>query len=175
VNRWLRAAVIVTVALVAGSAGYYFNRLDSSSKLAATAANSLVRAPLYSLDGKPQTLLQYQGNVLVINFWATWCAPCREEIPALKKIQSKHAANGVKIVGIALDNASKVKEYAQEMNIGYALLIGGAETLSIGKDLGNQAGVLPFTLVLDRTGTVAFTHTGALTESALGAVLRPLL
>ena len=174
-NRWLRAGVIVTVALVAGFAGYYFNRLDSGSRPAATAANRLVRAPLYSLDGKPQTLLQYQGKVLVINFWATWCAPCREEIPALKKIQSKHAANGVEIVGIAIDNASKVKQYAEEMNIAYALLIGGVETLSVAKDLGNQGGVLPFTVVLDRAGTVAFTHAGALTEASLGAVLRPLL
>ena len=61
------------------------------------------------------------------------------------------------------------------MGIDYALLIGGAETLALGKDLGNQAGVLPFTVVLDRAGKVAYTHAGALTEATLGAVLQPLL
>ena len=79
------------------------------------------------------------------------------------------------LVGIAVDNTVKVREYAAEMNIDYTLLIATAETLAISKDLGNQLGVLPFTVVMDPAGKVAFTHAGALTEASLGAVLAPLL
>lgn len=163
------------MAAVAGYAGYYFNRADATSKLATTAAQKLFQVSLQSLDGNPQTLSQFRGKVLVVNFWATWCAPCREEIPALNKVRGKYVANGVEIVGIALDNAPKVKQYAEEMGIGYPLLIGAIDTMTIGKDLGNQAGVLPFTVVFDRLGKVVYSHAGAMTESRLGAVVQPLL
>lgn len=118
---------------------------------------------------------QWRGKVLVVNFWATWCAPCREEIPALMRVQHKYASNSVQFVGIALDNVSKVRDYAEEMGIDYILLIGGMETLDVTRDLGNRAEVLPFTVVLDRAGKVVYAHAGALTEALLGAVLSALL
>ena len=120
-------------------------------------------------------MAQWRGKVLVVNFWATWCAPCREEIPALMRLQRNYAANGVQFVGIAIDNASKVRDYAEEMQINYVLLIGSMETLGVTKDLGNPAGVLPFTVVLDHAGKVAYVHAGQLSEASLGAVLAPLL
>jgi thiol-disulfide isomerase/thioredoxin len=132
-------------------------------------------ASLSDPSGRPQMMSQWRGKVLVVNFWATWCAPCRKEIPALIRVQHKYALNGVQFVGIALDNVSKVRDYAEEMRIDYVLLIGGIETLGVTKDLGNRAGVLPFTVVLDRAGKVAYGHTGALTEALLGDVLTPLL
>ena len=174
-NRWLQAGAFLVVAAVAAIAGYYFNQASLSSQATVAAAQKLMLAPLSDLNGRGQMLSQWRGKVLVVNFWATWCAPCREEIPALKKIHKSYAANGLVIVGIAVDNVVKVREYAAEMNIDYTLLIATAETLAISKDLGNQAGVLPFTVVVDRAGEIAFTHAGALTEASLGAVLVPLL
>lgn len=91
------------------------------------------------------------------------------------KVQSQYASNGVLVVGIALDDAVKVQEYAAEFRVDYPLLVGGMETLSMNNDLGNRAGVLPFTVVLDRSGEVAQSHAGALTEASLGAILAPLL
>jgi thiol-disulfide isomerase/thioredoxin len=175
VNRRLQVGVFLVVAALAGVAGFYFNRASLISPAANGAAHRLMLGSLPDLNGKPQTLSQWRGKVLVVNFWATWCAPCREEIPALMKAQRKYVANGVQIVGIALDNASKVRDYAEEMRIDYVLLIGGAETLGVAKDLGNRAGVLPFTLVLDRTGKLVHAQVGALTEASLGAVLAPLI
>lgn len=165
------------VAAVAGLAGYYFNlnRASQSTPAIEIAAQKLMLASFTDLNGKTQTLSRSRGKILVVNFWATWCPPCREEIPELKKIHRKYAPNGVELTGIALDNVSKVQEYAAQMSIGYRLLIGNMETLVISKDLGNQAGVLPFTVVLDRAGKVAYTHAGGLTEAALDAVLAPLL
>jgi len=175
VNRRLQASLFLVVAALAGLAGYYFNRGSLASPATEGAAHRLMLGSLPDLDGKPQALSQWQGKVLVVNFWATWCTPCREEIPALMKVQRKYAANGVKIVGIALDNVSKVRDYAEEVQIDYPLLIGAAETLRLAKDLGNRAGVLPFTVVLDRNGKLVHAQAGALTEASLGAVLAPLL
>ena len=167
--------MFLVVAALAGATGYYVSRGSLSSPIAQGAAQKLVLATLFDTSGEQQTLSHWRGKVLVVNFWATWCAPCREEIPALIRVNRKHGAKGVKLVGIAIDNVSKVREYAAEMSIDYALLIGNMETLGISKDLGNRAGVLPFTVVLDRAGDAVYVHAGALTEAALDAVLTPLL
>ncbi|MFA5912496.1 MAG: TlpA disulfide reductase family protein [Burkholderiales bacterium] len=174
-NRGLQTAIFLAVAAVAGIAGYYFSHTSFGSAASQAAARRLLRAPLAGLDGKKQTLVHQEGKILVVNFWATWCPPCREEIPELIRVHSKYVSNGVELVGIAIDNVDKVKAYAMEMRIDYGLLIAGAETLAMSKDLGNEGGVLPFTIVLDRTRRVVYTHAGALTEAALDAVLLPLL
>jgi len=175
VNRRLQAGLFLLVAAVAGLGGYYFRHASLSSPASDAAAQKLMLASLTDLNGKVRALSQWQGKTLVVNYWATWCSPCREEVPALKKIRAKNASNGVEVVGIALDNVVKVREYAAELSIDYPLLIAGAETLSLSKELGNRAGVLPYTVVLDRSGKVAYTHAGAMTEAALAAVLAPLL
>jgi thiol-disulfide isomerase/thioredoxin len=175
VNRRLQAGVFLVVAVVAGIAGYYFNSASPNRPAVDLAARKLLLASFTDLDGKMRTLSPLRGKVLIVNFWATWCLPCREEIPELRKVRRKYADNGVEMTGIALDSVSKVRDYAAEMNIDYSLLIGNADTLAIGKDLGNHAGVLPFTVVLDRAGRVAYIHAGALTEATLDTALAPLL
>ena len=174
-NGRVEAGIFVVGTALAGVAGFYFSRASLISPAADGAAHRLMLASLLDLRGKPQTLSQWRGKVLVVNFWATWCAPCRKEIPALMRVQREYMPNGVQIVGIALDHAAKVQDYAEEMRIGYVLLIGVAETLGMARDLGNRAGVLPFTVVLDRTGKLVHAQAGALTEASLGAVLAPLL
>ena len=174
-NRRLQAGLFLLVAVIAGAAGFYLSRGNLISPAADGAAQRLMSVSLFDTGGRSQTMSQWRGMVLVVNFWATWCAPCREEIPALMRLKRKYASNGVQFVGIALDDVSKVRDYAEEMHIDYAVLIGGMETLGVTKDLGNRARVLPFTVVLDRAGRVAYTHAGALSEALLGAVLTPLL
>ena len=174
-NRRAFFGVILLVAATAGVAGFYLSRGSRSTAAGEVAAQSLMLTSLADLSGKPQPLSQWRGRVLVVNYWATWCAPCREEIPALMRVQHKYASKGVKLIGIAVDSVSKVQEYARDMQIDYTLLIGGMETLSAVRDLGNQAGVLPYTVVLDRAGKLAYTHAGALTEGSLDSVLAPLL
>lgn len=174
-NKGLQAGIFLAVAVLAGAAGLYFSRGSLTSPVADGAAQRLMLASFFDPSGKSQTMSQWRGKVLVVNFWATWCVPCREEIPALMRMQHKYASNGVQFVGIAIDNVAKVREYAGEMRIDYVLLIGGMETLGVTGDLGNHAGVLPFTVVLDRAGKVVYAHAGALTEALLGAVLTPLV
>ena len=158
-----------------GAAGFLFQRLRPNPETMERAAQALIATSMSDLVGKPQMLSQWGGKTLVVNFWATWCAPCRKEIPALIRTEKKYADKGVKLVGIGIDNAAKINEYALEMKIDYMLLVGGTDILNLTKELGNGAGVLPFTIVLDRSGKVAYTHAGALTDVALDAILNPLL
>lgn len=167
--------MFLAVAAIAGAAGVFFSRGNQSANPDGIAAQNLMSTALSDLSGKAQPLSQWRGKVLVVNYWATWCTPCRDEIPALMKVEHKYSSNGVKLVGIAIDNVAKVQEYAKDMQIDYTLLIGGIDTLSAVKDLGNHAGVLPFTVVLDRAGKLVYAHAGAVTEDGLGVVLGPLI
>jgi thiol-disulfide isomerase/thioredoxin len=175
VNRRLQAGILLAVAVLAAAAGAYFSRVRSDSAALEDATTALLSVSLTNLAGKPQQLSQLGGKVLVVNFWATWCAPCREEIPALLKVQKKYSDKSVQLVGIGIDNVVKMSEFAVEMNIGYPLLVGTMEVMSLSKGLGNRAEVLPFTIVLDRSGKVAYAGAGALTELSLDAILIPLL
>ena len=135
----------------------------------------LLSARLNGLDGNLQSIEQWRGKVLIVNFWATWCAPCREEIPEFVKTQAKFSANGVQFVGIAVDTAERVAIYAKEMGINYPLLIGGIETMDLARDVGDRAGVLPFSLIIDRTGRVVTTVIGVLKPERLEKELQPLI
>jgi thiol-disulfide isomerase/thioredoxin len=139
------------------------------------AGQRVFAARLAGLDGATLTLEQWRGKVLVVNFWATWCAPCREEIPEFIKFQSAYDARGVQFIGIAVDTAERVAVYAKEMGINYPLLVGGLETMELARELGDRAGVLPFSLVIDRSGRVAGTTVGILKPEKLEKMLLPLL
>lgn len=142
---------------------------------AATAAPALMAARLPDLEAHPQTLEQWRGKVIVVNFWATWCAPCREEIPELVKFQRDFGPKGVQIVGIAIDAADKVRPYAANMKMNYPILIGDADGVELVQRAGNPLGGLPFTVILDRRGNAVHSHLGSLTADKLLEVIRPLL
>lgn len=137
---------------------------------------ALWRTPLSDTAGKPQSLEQWRGKTLVLNFWATWCAPCREEIPDLIAIRRQYAAKGVEIVGIALDNAQAVSPYARNMNISYPVVIGEGAALDLSRALGNPSGALPYTVVIAPDGTILMRHLGRLPKAKLQAILdQPLI
>jgi thiol-disulfide isomerase/thioredoxin len=142
---------------------------------AASAAPALMAAKLPDLDAKPQSLEQWRGKVIVVNFWATWCAPCRQEIPELIKFQAEYGAKGVQIVGIAIDQADKVRPYAASMKMNYPILIGEGDGVELVHQAGNQLGGLPFTVVLDRHGNAVQSHLGSLTAEKLQAIVQSLL
>ena len=136
---------------------------------------AILTSRLFDLDGRPQTLVTFRGRILVVNYWATWCAPCREEIPMFVRLQKEFAVKNVQFTGIAIDQADKVRQFAREIPINYPLLIGGMETLDLSRQAGNKAGVLPYTLVIGRDGRVAESLVGGLTEERMrGALLAQL-
>lgn len=138
------------------------------------AAKALLARSLPDAEGKPQALSQWKGKVLVINYWATWCPPCREEMPYFSRLHQELAVNGVQFIGIAIDSAAKVKKFSQETPVSYPLLIGSLDSMQSLEDLGNAAQGLPFTVILDREGQVQATKLGRYSEQALEKRLREL-
>jgi thiol-disulfide isomerase/thioredoxin len=172
-----RASLIVSVALVAAAAGLYsfsYQRTTLDESVERAQAH-LSRLSLPDPAGGLQSLTQWQGKVVVLNFWATWCTPCREEVPGLMRIQRRFASNGVQIVGIAIDSAVKVQDFAREFKINYPLMIGEIDLIDITRQLGNKASGLPFTVILDRSGKIANVHLGRISEQELARQLRLLL
>lgn len=168
------ALILLGTGVLAAAAGLYFGpRLTGS--VHPSDPESLRTARFVDLTGKSRSIEEWKGQFLVLNFWATWCPPCREEIPALSRVRNKLLRSGVEFLGIAIDNAAKVSEFAKEMAIPYPILLADASGLDLMRKLGNPAGALPFTIVLDRTGMVVVQHLGALTEQKMQDLLAPLL
>jgi thiol-disulfide isomerase/thioredoxin len=134
-------------------------------------ASALLSAAYPDLTGRPRRLLDWQGRVLVCNFWATWCAPCREEMPMLSRMRDKYEPKGIEFVGIGIDSGAKISEFAKTHPVSYPLLVADAGAIDLMRSLGNSGGALPFTVVLDRAGTVAYRRLGALAEADLEKAL----
>jgi thiol-disulfide isomerase/thioredoxin len=168
-------AAIAAAAAIALAAGLYFGLEQRAGAPDPAAVSALTRADLPDLAGGRTTIERWRGKVVVVNFWASWCPPCREEIPGLLRIQQKFAANGVQVVGIAVDSEAKSRQAASEMGISYPVLVAEVQIIDVTRQLGNRAGGLPFTVVLDREGRLVATHLGLLSEAQLERLIRPLL
>ena len=164
--------LVLIAAIMAIGAGIFAYQATLSDRSVAKVVAELMRLRLPDVSGKDQSLAQWRDKVLVVNFWATWCEPCREEIPVLLRVQAKHASNGVQIVGISVDSADKVRQFASQYRIGYPLVIGSMEVIELTRGLGNNAAGLPYTIVLDRSGRVVKTHLGGISEVELESAIR---
>lgn len=165
----------VAVAVTALGAGIYLQLTRHATDASTEGVAVLTRTALPDLSGKRLTLAAWKGKVLVVNFWATWCAPCRKEIPGLISVQRENAANGAQVVGIAVDQADNVQAFAKELGINYPVLIAGMDGVDLVRKVGNPTGALPFTIVLDRSGKVVMTHLGLVSEQELRKLLVPLV
>ena len=164
--------VLGGAALAAAAAGALVGALTLQSRSGAAA---LLAEPFDDIHGVRRRLTDWPGRVLVCNFWATWCAPCREEIPLLVAAQQKYASKGVQFVGIGIDQVAKISEFVKEFRIGYPMLVAGGSAMDTMKRLGNQQGGLPFTAFLDRRGSLAQTKLGALRGPDLDGILVGLI
>jgi peroxiredoxin len=138
-------------------------------------ASALLALSLPDTHGTAQPLRQWQGKVLVVNFWATWCAPCREEMPEFVRAQRELGPQGVQFVGIAIDQPDKVAQFAKELDLNYPALIGSYDAVDLSKPLGNRLLAMPFTVILDREGHVAHTQLGPFKPPQLRSILAKLL
>jgi len=170
-----RVIAVAAVAAVALAAGVYFALERRTAAVDGVAVSALTRTAFPDLAGEQVSLERWRGKVIVVNFWASWCPPCREEIPGLVRTQRKFAANGVQIVGIAFDSAAKSRQAAAELGINYPVLVAGLEAIDLIRKLGNRAGALPYTLILDRQGLPVATHLGILSEADLERILSGLV
>jgi thiol-disulfide isomerase/thioredoxin len=169
-----RAHEIHAVAVPAGMASAP-NPSDSSASEAAV-PHPLVptRLPDFSLKdltGKSIPISAWSGKSLVVNFWATWCAPCRREIPLLKTVAAEWAGRDLEVVGIAVDYRDKVKDFAGQFKIDYPLLIGDQDALDVAAKFGMASPAFPFTVFTDRRGEVVALFVGELHRPQVDFIL----
>lgn len=126
-------------------------------------------------DGKSQSLGQWKGKVLVVNFWATWCAPCIAEMPELEKMQREFARRGVVIVELGTENADKVRKFRDRQHIGLPLLAGGYDAMTIARNWGDMQGVLPYTAVFSADGRFLHSQLGPIVADRLRTWLNAAL
>ena len=115
---------------------------------------------LGDLAGKPTSIRSWPGKSMIVNFWATWCAPCRREIPLLRELQKQHGPEGFQIVGVAVDLREDVVKYAQEIGIDYPVLIGEQDGLDAVNKFGQGSIGFPFTVFTDNQGRIVLFHLG---------------
>jgi thiol-disulfide isomerase/thioredoxin len=138
-------------------------------------AGALLSVALPDVDGHEESISQWKGKVLVVNFWATWCVPCREEMPEFVRAQRELGPKGLQFVGIAVDSADKVAQFSRELGLNYPALVGGYGAMELSRTLGNRLMALPFTVIVGRDGRVAHTQLGPLRDAKLRSIVEPLL
>lgn len=130
---------------------------------------------MLDLDGKMRSTTEWANKVLVLNFWATWCPPCIKEIPMFVQLQKQYAAQDLQFIGIAVDSLNNVKQFTTQIQFNYPILVEEQKAIRIAESLGNQNGILPFTIVLDKKGEIISRHLGEFTQEDVEQILLPFI
>lgn len=151
---------VLVAAIAAGVGMYTSHRQTAPQTPEARAVANLFAQTMPDAAGKPQALSQWKGKPLIINFWATWCAPCVEEMPELAALQAEVAP--VQIIGIGVDSQENIAQFAEKFHIYYPLYVAGTGATDLLRQFGNQAGGLPFTVLVGLDGNLKKVYLGRL-------------
>jgi len=171
-SSWL----ILALAVLAAAIGGYAQRQHAQPDIKPDSTLIGQPAPplnLMDLDGKRHDLSDYRGQRVLLNFWASWCGPCRDEMPALDRAQTGSGEHGVQIIGIAMDDPEQVRTFLASHPVRYPVWLGRLQAPSSSLLFGDHAEVLPYSVLLDADGTIRAMHAGMLTDSQLSDWLNP--
>lgn len=186
-RKWLLAGAAMCLAFFSGLAVYFLQQSMTRETTPVSATQTPLLAgqdvlgrqnPPFSLpdlDGMVRAIAEWRGRVILLNFWATWCSPCREEIPILIDLQERLADQGLQVVGVALEQAEQVRDFANELKINYPVLVGEQEVVRITLEYGNDIGALPYTAIIDRDGRIVFVKRGPVSGPEAEAIINALL
>lgn len=162
----------LAVCVVAGAAGFAGYRFLHPREPAALELRPDLE--FRDLKGQSHKLSEWNGKLLLVNFWATWCAPCLKEIPMLVEAQLRNGARGLQVVGVAMDEVQPVTEMSQRLQINYPVMAGGPEVGQAMDALGEELGALPFSVLISPDGHILHRVSGALSSEELRAWLENL-
>ena len=181
----MRQLFITLVAIAALLSGFYLSARHFSEPIATPQPASIRLGPLLgnirpdfqlaSNAGEFISPADFSGKTLLINFWATWCAPCRQEMPMLMDLQRKYASSGLQVVGIALDDAQGVRSFVETYGISYPILVGSEDVFETSVAYGNDEGVLPYSVLIDKTGVVRWQYAGIIQHAEITKLLSEFL
>lgn len=180
-KKLLPKFVYLIIMFIIGFVIYYFslwpnNIFRSAGQNSSQySTQSLYNFNLPNEDGVTQALNQYKGKFIVLNFWATWCSPCREEMPELSALHTEYQTKNVAVLGIAIDELSQMKMFTKETPVSYPLFAAEEEGMGLSSSLGNVKGVLPYTVIINNDGQIIKTYSGRITKPLLEIALKPLL
>ena len=174
-----RAAVVIIaiVCAIAGSLFFYNQQPEVTEPVTAAVEPAvsdatLVAFELDGLDGNKRQFSEWDGKHRIINFWATWCAPCRREIPLLKAFQEQHGADDFQVIGIAVEFPEPVIAYAEETQFNYPILVGEQDAMAVAESSGISFIGLPFTMIVAKDGTLVGAHMGEVHQQHLDDIVR---
>ena len=167
-RRWLMGAVAGAAAL--GGVGFAMRSNQSSAALS-TAETELWQQVFTKPDGGALDLKSLRGKPVLLNFWATWCPPCVEELPLLSRFYTENKANGWQVIGLAVDQVAPVKRFLVGSPVTFPVAMAGMPGIELSRSLGNLSGGLPFSVVLGVDGYVAHRKMGKVTAADLQAWL----
>ena len=178
--------LLVVVALLAGMGGFGFYHLTGTGPEAVSLRTEAPRTSdvrgmmrpdfdLPDLAGEMRHIGDWDGDVVLVNFWATWCPPCLREMPAFVEVQDAYEDQGVTIVAVAIDDEHAVRDFADTHALNFPVLLGQSGGMAVTRDYGNRLGALPYSVLLDREGRIRFVQAGELHKETLERELRPLL
>lgn len=169
-----QALLIVLVAVLALGGGIAVRTFNAGTK-PAPVASQLPEFTLPDLTGQPHAISEWHGKIRIINFWATWCPPCLKEIPEFIKLQNQYGPQGLQFIGIAIDDEFAIEDFIKTTPINYPNLIGQEQGISLAEQLGNQAGAIPFSVIVDGQGQIIHRQQGELSSKQILDVVTPLI
>ncbi len=179
-NKWLDNPIVVIALIFCLGLGIRLVFLkptvaEPSAASTQDSTEAFFAAKIPDLTGTPQALSQYKGKLLVVNFWATWCPPCREEMPELSALQNQYRDKNLVVLGLATDELALVQDFAKSDPVSYPLLAADAEGSALAETLGNNRGVLPYTVVIRPDGSIANVYFGRIDQATLEQTLLPII
>ena len=184
----MQKTALIIIAIVAAIAGslYFFSPQPEVAQPVAVAEpepaqvavaadeSTQVAFELDGLDGNKRSFSEWEGSHRIVNFWATWCAPCRREIPLLKAFQDEHGADGFQVIGIAVEFPEPVIAYAEHAKFNYPILVGEQDAMAVAESSGISFIGLPFTMIVGRDNTLIGAHMGEVHQEHLDDIVRVL-
>ncbi len=169
-RQFLILFIVAIVALAGGITVKHYSQTPEQ-----IAVSALPEFTLSDLSGQQHRTSEWRGKILVINFWATWCPPCLKEIPEFIKLQKQYTGQNLQFIGVAIDDDFAVADFIKTTPINYPNLLGQEQGISLAEQLGNAAGVLPFTVIVDPQGQIIHRQHGELSVEKILTVIKPLL